>query len=114
MTGLLRIAAVLLFGAIAFVTEGPLHDRPQTGYPPQMERFAAFFLLGVLSALGFPKRRLFVAVLIVAGSIALELGQLVAPGRDAGLPDVVAKAVGGVAGVMLISALETAARLSRR
>ena len=68
MTGLLRIAAVLLFGAIAFVTEGPLHDRPQTGYPPQMERFAAFFLLGVLSALGFPKRRLFVAVLIVAGA----------------------------------------------
>jgi len=36
-------------------------------------------------------------------SIALELGQFAAPGRDPGFPDVLAKAFGGITGVVAVS-----------
>ena len=111
MQRLCRIAAVGLALYIAFVTIAPLRYRPQTGYP-QAERFAAYFLLGAVFSVAYPKHRGWIAIGIVAGSIALELGQLDVPGRDAGLPDVIAKALGGVTGTAAISAASLLLRFS--
>jgi VanZ family protein len=113
LTRVCRLAAILLFGAIVVFTLGPLRDRPETGYPPQDERFAAYALLGVLFALGFPRRRMLVAISLVGASIVLELSQLAVPGRDAGLADALAKASGAVVGVVLVAALQAAARVAR-
>jgi VanZ family protein len=97
-----RILAVVLALYIAFVTLAPLRYRPQTGHP-QAERFAAYLVLGAVFSLAYPKQRGWIAVGVVAGSIALELGQLAVPGRDAGIPDVIAKALGGITGTLAVS-----------
>jgi VanZ family protein len=85
------------------VTLGPISVRPQTGYP-QAERFGAYFLLGAVFNIAYPQHRKWIAIGIVAGSMALELGQLAVPGRDAGIRDAVAKALGGIMGTVAISA----------
>ena len=66
MTRLCFIAGWLASGAVAFVTLGPVQDRPQIA-PPHLEHFAAFLLLGLVFALAYPKRPVR-AVLIVVGS----------------------------------------------
>jgi VanZ family protein len=97
-----RIAAVGLAVYIVFVTLAPLKYRPQTGHP-QAERFAAYFVLGAIFSVAYPKNRVWIAMGVVAGSVVLELGQFAVPGRDAGVPDVVAKALGGITGTLATS-----------
>jgi VanZ family protein len=101
MRRLCRTAAFGLALYIVFVTLGPLSARPQTGHP-QTERFAGYFVLGAVFSVAYPRHRAWIALGVVVGSIALELGQLTVPGRDAGLPDVIAKAFGGITGTAVI------------
>ncbi|MBB2200664.1 VanZ family protein [Gluconacetobacter tumulisoli] len=112
MVRFFQIAAAGLALFIVFVTLGPLSDRPGTGHP-QAERFAAYFILGAFFSLAYPRHRLWVAIGVVAGSIALELGQLAVPGRDAGVPDAIAKALGGMMGIAAISAMAYLGRATR-
>ncbi|MBM9402438.1 hypothetical protein JUN65_12685 [Gluconacetobacter azotocaptans] len=112
MRRLCQVAAVGLTLFIVFVTLGPLRDRPQTGHP-QGERFAAYFILGAVFAVAYPRHRGWIAAGVVVGSIALELGQLAIPGRDAGLPDAAVKALGGMMGTALISASAYTLRVAR-
>jgi VanZ family protein len=99
---LCQIAGFLLALYIVFATLGPLSLRPESGYP-QAERFAAYFVLGALWAVGYPRRRAWIAAVVVAMSTALELGQFAVPGRDPGFPDVLAKALGGITGLVAVS-----------
>jgi VanZ family protein len=99
---LCRTAGFLLALYIVFATLGPLSVRPATGYP-QAERFAAYFVLGALWAVGYPRHRARVATIVVAMSIALELGQFAVPGRDPGIPDILAKALGGISAIVAVS-----------
>jgi VanZ family protein len=97
-----RAAAViawLLAAALVFVTWGPQSMRPHLA-DPGLERFGAFFVTGVMFVIGYPRRATSVAVGVVVFAIALELGQFLAPGRDPGVPDAIAKAFGGLAGVL--------------
>ncbi|MFI4976347.1 MAG: hypothetical protein ACHP84_17575 [Caulobacterales bacterium] len=90
-------AAWGLAAYIVFVTLGPQSLRPHLG-PAQLERFAAYFVTAGAFVLAYPKRPLTIAVAGVLLAILLELGQLFVPGRDAGLPDAIAKALGALAG----------------
>jgi hypothetical protein len=103
-----RVAAALVAAAIVVFTLGPVADRPQTGYP-QLERFAAFLVLGAALAIGFPRQRYRMAAGVVVGAIGLEFAQLLIPGRDAGVPDAFAKALGGVFGVAIATTANRAA-----
>jgi VanZ family protein len=98
-----RAAAAVIATAIIVFTLGPIADRPQTGYP-QLERFAAFLVLGAALAIGFPRQRYQMAAWVVVGAVGLEFAQLLVPGRDAGVPDAFAKALGGVVGVTTATA----------
>ena len=96
-----RVARVLFWLVLAFVafaTLSPIYDRPETGFPPPVERFAAFAVLSGLAALGYPRRRLAWIVGLVAVAGALELGQDLQPGRHARMIDFDVKSAGAVAG----------------
>jgi VanZ family protein len=94
---LLIAAAWVLLALTAFWTLGPLKYRPVIG-PAQLERFGAYFVLGGLFALAYARPWLIAACLMVLAA-ALEAGQLFVPGRDAGVPDAVAKMLGAATGV---------------
>ena len=112
MRQLCRIASIGLALYIVFVTLAPLSYRPQTGYP-QAERFAAYFALGALFCVAYPRHRAWITIGVVAGSIILEFGQLAVPGRDAGVPDFIAKAFGGITGIVAVPAASRFLRFAR-
>ncbi|KXF77389.1 hypothetical protein ATN84_08340 [Paramesorhizobium deserti] len=100
----LRCAAWLVLIAILVVTVGPINFRPVTGEPVDLERFLAFFIVGTLFALAYPKHWLSVLTLVVGSAALFELLQRIAPGRHGEAADFMIKAAGGFAGVLIGSA----------
>jgi len=98
---LARIAAWSLAAAIVLMTLGPVGLRPQFGHP-SLERFAAYLALGAVFSIAYPRHRLWVATAVVCAAVGLEAGQLLVPGRDARVPDAMAKALGAVSGVLFV------------
>lgn len=96
---LARLAALILFLAIAFVTLSPIGLRPQTG-APDLERAVAYFLFGAALAVGFPRRPVQGPAVVVLVAAALEALQLVDPGRDARIEDLLVKILGGLLGLV--------------
>lgn len=101
MTRLLRLAAWLVLAMILIVTVSPIQFRPITGEPADLERFAAFFLVGFLFALAYPRHWIAVLVLTIACAGMFELMQRLAPGRHGEFEDFVFKAIGAMAGVCI-------------
>jgi VanZ like family len=95
-------AAWALAGFIAFATLCPQTLRPHLA-DAQFERFGAYFVTAGAFVLAYPRRPVLIAVAATAFAILLELGQLIAPGRDAGVPDVIAKVLGGLCGTAIAS-----------
>ncbi|PRD50903.1 VanZ family protein [Phyllobacterium myrsinacearum] len=96
---LIQITAWLLFAAILFITVDPISLRPESGLPVNVERFAAFAVLGFVFAAAYPRRWLLILVLVVGAAFGFELAQMLAPTRHARLMDAVVKAAGGTFGV---------------
>lgn len=76
---LIQIAAWLLFAAILFITVDPISLRPESGLPVNVERFAAFAVLGFVFATAYPRRWLLILVLVVGAAFGFELAQMLAP-----------------------------------
>ncbi len=93
------VAAWLLAAFVLFATWCPQPLRPHLA-DPGIERFGAFFLTAAMFVVGYPRRALLIAFGALAFAVVLELGQFVAPGRDPGVPDVVAKILGGLTGAL--------------
>lgn len=91
----------LLLAAIAFVTLSPIGLRPVTEAPPNVERAAAFAILGLAFALGYPNRLGRVLVLVCVVAVGLEVLQVVAVGRHARLGDAAVKLAGGFVGALV-------------
>jgi apolipoprotein N-acyltransferase len=104
MTKLSRLAALVILVAIICVTLGPVGLRPQAGHP-NLERAAAFFLLGSLTMLAFPNRLVQVLVGVTGLAITLEMLQLIDPGRDGRLIDALIKIAAGLSGIVLVKLL---------
>jgi hypothetical protein len=83
--------------AIAFWTLCPLSLRPHMA-SPDLERFAAYFILGVAAALAAPRRVTLVSISLVALAFGLEAAQRLAPGRDGLVGDAVVKGFGALLG----------------
>ena len=98
------LIAWALVAFIVFATLGPQSLRPHLG-DPELERFGAYFVTAVAFVLAYPRRPWTIALAAVVVAAFLELGQLFVPGRDAGLPDAVAKALGGVSGAAVATAI---------
>lgn len=101
MTQLFRLAAWLVLALILIVTVSPMQFRPITGVPADLERFAAFFLVGFLFALAYPRHWIVVLLLTIGCAGMFELMQRLAPGRHGEFADFVFKAVGAMAGVCI-------------
>lgn len=94
-----HVLAWLLLIALVFVTLAPIQLRPDTGTSAQLERFAAFALVGAVFVVAYPRRLLLVAVLVLGSAIGLEVLQFMAQTRHPGMADVVAKVAGGCTGL---------------
>ena len=96
---LLRASAWICLALIALVTLGPLGLRPESGLSPQIERFAAFAVVGALFAAAYPRYILFAALIVLGAAVMLELLQLLAPSRHGRLFDAGVKVAGGMIGL---------------
>jgi len=110
MTSLLRMGAWLLAAAVTFFTLGPPHYRPHVLLGQDADHSLAFLLVGLAFAFAYPEHRRVAMIISVVLIGALELLQLVSPGRHARLEDFVVDALAAVAGFALASVLEWATR----
>jgi VanZ family protein len=94
-----RVSGWLLVSAAVFLTLAPRTFRPQTGVEHHLEHVLAFALLGLAFGLGYPGRRLLLALVGVAMAALLEVLQSWAPGRHANLSDFMMNAIGVGAGL---------------
>jgi apolipoprotein N-acyltransferase len=101
----LRIAAWACLAVIALITVGPETIRPETAYPPSIERFVAFAVVGVLFAISYPRYILFAAAIVLGAALLLEIFQLLSPSRHGRLFDAAVKFAGGSFGLCVGSAL---------
>jgi hypothetical protein len=101
MHKLLAIAAWSALALIVFLTLSPLDMRPVVTADPNIERFVAFALVGLLFGLAYPRRLVVDAsfVMIVAG--VLEAFQLMTRDRHGHTADAFVKAAGGAFGVAM-------------
>ncbi len=94
----LRVTAWLILVFILVVTVGPIGIRPETGEPANLERFEAFFVVGALFALAYPRHWFAVVMLTVGCAGLFELMQRIASGRHGHVSDFLFKAAGAVCG----------------
>ncbi|HUO23476.1 MAG TPA: hypothetical protein VMU59_13250 [Caulobacteraceae bacterium] len=91
------VLAILGAVGIAAATLCPIEYRPHVA-SANVERFGAYFALGVMAALAAPRQQTLVALALVALAFGLEGAQLLVPTRDGTLPDAIVKAFGGMLG----------------
>jgi hypothetical protein len=98
---LLRVAAWLSLLVIFVVTVGPIGLRPVSPFPLQIERFAAFLVVGTFFGVGYPKRLVLIMAIVIVSAASFELAQHLVPARHGTLAGFTAKAAGGGLGVLL-------------
>ncbi|WP_024517515.1 VanZ family protein [Bradyrhizobium sp. Tv2a-2] len=108
MTILLRICAWLLAAAVTFFTLGPPTLRPHAMLGQDADHSLAFLLVGLAFAFAYPKHRRLAMAMSVVLIGALELLQLMFPGRHARLEDFVVDALAAIAGFALAALLDWA------
>jgi len=96
-----RILAWLCLAAIAVVTVGPLNWRPESGLSPQIERFAAFALVGLLFSAAYSRHIFIAAAIVIGAAIVFELLQLIEPSRHGRIFDAAVKIVGSMTGLTI-------------
>ncbi len=106
MTALLRLSAWLLAAAVTFATLGPPRFRPHSPLGQDGEHTLAFIMVGLAFAFAYPRHRRSAMVTSVLLIGALELLQLMAPGRHARLEDFVVDALAAIAGFAVAAALD--------
>ena len=89
---ILRALAWLLLGLITVLSVVPPEFRPETGAPHGLEHFAIFAAAGFAFGLGYSRKPAFIMVGLVVFAGAIELAQLVVPGRHARLADFIVDA----------------------
>lgn len=98
---LLKILAWLLLVALAIVTVGPIGWRPVTHFSPQLERAVALMLVGFVFALAYPRRILWVALLLFTSTALFEALQGLEPSRHGRVADELVKLIGAAVGLFL-------------
>ena len=98
-----RWAAWLLVLAIAVFTLAPIELRPISGAPANLERFAAFTVIGVCFGLGYPKHRLAILLVVIGIVGTLEIAQHLVQSRHGRIPDSIVKAAGALFGLATAS-----------
>jgi hypothetical protein len=95
----LRVTAWLAFALIVFVTLAPLQYRPVVSHHAQLERFAAFAMVGLFFGLSYPRRWILDGSFLIGAAGLLEALQGLTGDRHGHLRDAIAKALGGTFGI---------------
>jgi hypothetical protein len=98
MTKAVRLAAWVLLAAVAIMTVGPISLRPETSFPVNFERTAAWICIGAIFSIAYPARAALTAIALVSAAGVLELAQIGALGRHGHVSDFLFKACGVVLG----------------
>jgi VanZ family protein len=88
-----RLIAWSLLVLITVLSLAPPEFRPETGTPHNFEHFAIFAVCGFAFGLGYRRRSTFVMAALVIFAGAIELAQMLIPGRHARLGDFIVDAV---------------------
>jgi hypothetical protein len=96
---LLRVTAWLALALIVFVTLAPLQYRPVVSPHAQLERFAAFAMVGLFFGLAYPRRWILDGSFLIGAAGLLEALQGLTGDRHGHLRDAIAKALGGTFGI---------------
>ena len=100
-----RTTGWFLIVVITVLSLVPVWLRPETGVPHKLEHFAIFALTGFAFGLGYSRRLFLVTLSLVFFSGAIELAQLLVPGRHARpmdfVVDAVAMCIGAVMGAVI-------------
>jgi VanZ family protein len=110
-----RLIAGAAWACLAFIvyaTLCPLSIRPELIRPESdlvvfIERFGAYALLGCLFSFKYPRRILFVGLIVFGSAVLLEFLQIFVPDRDARISDALVKLAGGFIGISLARAIRT-------
>jgi VanZ family protein len=96
-----QVAAWLLALAIVVLSLGPPSTRPVTGAPHNVEHLLMFLATGVAFGLGYPRRFRLLAMALPIFAAAIEVAQILVPGRHARLSDFLVDATALCLGVGL-------------
>jgi hypothetical protein len=100
-----RGAALVGWGALlaaVCATLVPIASRPHIpDMGPDIERLAAFVVLGSAFSIAYPTRRVQVLGAIVAVAITLEVAQILSPSRHGRPHDALVKVAGGLIGILI-------------
>lgn len=92
--------AVVVIGTLLPADTAPIRALDFLGINDKVEHGLAYLSLAFLPALHESRRRLvFIAPALVALGVALEFGQLLSPGREFEIGDMIADAAGVAAGL---------------
>ncbi|MBV8568876.1 MAG: VanZ family protein [Methylobacteriaceae bacterium] len=108
-----RTIAWSLAIGISVLTLVPPGLRPVTGLPHLVEHLAAFVAAGVALALAYRRHVAFLFACAVVWTGALELAQLLVPGRHSRLSDFLVDAAGACAAIGLVAAGSRLAPIDR-
>ena len=101
-----QIGAWILLGLIVVFTLSPPGLRPVSGAPVDLERVAAYALLGGLFSWSYPRQRAPFLVFLVVMAGLLEYLQNFVPGRHGRMEDLLVKAGAVGMGFALLAAVE--------
>jgi VanZ family protein len=95
-----RIIGWLLAAAIIVLSIVPPVLRPVTDLPHIFEHFAVYFATGLAFGSGYERRLALLPIAFVAFAAAIELAQLLVPGRHARLSDFIVNSLGLCVGLI--------------
>jgi VanZ family protein len=114
VTVLFRMFAWLLATAVTFATLGPPLYRPHSNLGQDGEHTLAFFLVALAFGIAYPRHRLQVTAASIVVIAALEVMQMLVPGRHARLEDFIVDALAAIAGLAVVAGLDFAGGRMRR
>ena len=100
-----QVVAWLLILAIVMLSLGPPSTRLVTGVGHNFEHLLIFVATGAAFGLGYPRRFLLLPIALLAFTGAIEVAQMLVPGRHARLSDFLTDAAASCVGIGLSFAL---------
>jgi VanZ family protein len=118
---LIAAAAWALLVFIIYATLTSLARRPELtdgglykAFFTLLERIGAYGVLGLLFHFAYPRRVMFVSLLVSGTAVILEILQIFIPDRDARVLDALEKLAGGGAGILAANAILALISYGRR